>query len=355
MSQGKSVKNWIIGIVVLLVVIAIGFGAYKGRTRETSPSEGTTATTATTNTEKGKDGKELFTIKTWSRKDCSLAQWLVTDKLGYFAEEGIKLVFTGETQPAQQIPSILNGNNDVSAFHPNTIAVAKAGGAKITGVVRGDVEPGADVDPKRRHMWWFVNPKSGIKSFADLKNRPGKIKFSTITKNICADFLANAILDKAGVPRDKIEWVNMPDIQAIQALKQGLVDVAGVHPPFYKGMEDSGAIKIADSSDAGFGAAAGVTYYIFNDDFIAKNPDAVKRFARAITKGQKWINANPGQTNKWVEEEIGVPVTGNHYYADDTKIIESEIDPWIKDLEDNGVIPKGKLKSADLVTHNFEQ
>ena len=355
MAQGNSVKNWIIGIVILAVVVAIGFGAYKGRTKETSPSDGTSATASTASAEKkDKDGKDIIKIKTWSRKDCSLAQWLVTDKLGFFAEEGIQLVFTGETQPAQQIPSILNGDNDVSAFHPNTIAVAKAGGAKITGVVRGDIEPGPDVDPARRHMWWFVNPKSGIKSFADLKNKPGKIKFSTITKNICADFLGNLIADKYGVPRDKIEWVNMPDIQAIQALKQGLVDVAGVHPPFYKGMKDSGAVKIADSSDTGLGPAAGVTYYIFTDEFIKKNPDAVKRFARAITKGQKWVNANPEQTAKWTEEAIGVPVTGNHFYAETTKIVESEIDPWIQDLEDNNVIPKGKVTSAGLITHDFE-
>ena len=61
--------------------------------------------------------------------------------MGYLAEEGIKLEYTGETQPALQIPSILRGNNDVGNFHPNTIAVAKAGGAQITGVVQCGIEP----------------------------------------------------------------------------------------------------------------------------------------------------------------------------------------------------------------------
>ncbi len=300
--------------------------------------------------------KELFVIKTPTLKNCGLAPWLVTDRLGYFAEEGIKMQYTGETQPALVIPSILRGDNDVSGAHPNSLAVAKAGGARITGVVRGGIDPAPSIDPKFRHMWWFVNPAKypNVKSFADLKKIPGKIKFSTITKNQCSDFLANRILEKHGIPRDKVEWVTMPDVQAIQALRQGLVDVGGVHPPFYKGMQDAKAVKIADSTEAGLGPAAGVGYYYFTDDFIKKHPKEVAGFVRAIKRGQRWANANPEKTAKWVEEVIGVPVTGNHYYAEDATIIEAQNDAWIKDLEDHKVIPKGKVTSASLITHQFE-
>ncbi|MDA8235105.1 MAG: ABC transporter substrate-binding protein [Clostridia bacterium] len=359
MSQNKT-KNWIVGIVALVVVVAVGIGAYKGRNTNITPSE--TSPSAITadkgeKTSEGTDDKKLLEIRTWTRKDCTLAPWLVTDKLGYFKEEGVKLVFTGEIQPNQRIPSIINGNNDVGSAHPNFMLVARAGGAKIRGVIREGIEPDEKVDPKFRHMWWFVNPKKhpNIKSFADLKNIKGKLKFSIITNNSCSDFLANTLADKYGIPRDKIEWVTMPDIQAVQAVKQGLVDVAGVHPPFYKGMEDAGQRKIADTFETGLGETAGLTYYYFTDDFIKKNPEAVKGFIRAVKKGQKWANANPDQAAKWTEEAIGVPVTGNHYYAEDATIIESQIDPWLKDLENSGVIPKGKIKPSDLITHEFEK
>ena len=302
--------------------------------------------------------KDLFVIKTWTRKDCSVTPWTVPDRLGYFKEEGIKLELTGETQPALQIPSILRGNNDVGTFHPNTIAVAKAGGAQITGVVQGGIEP---IDPKVpekfRHMWWFVNPTKtpNVKSFADLKNRPGKIKISTITKNVCADFETNLLADRYGVPRDKFEWVTMPDVQAIQALKQGLIDVSMVHPPFYKGMHDAGARKIADTFETGLGASAGLTYYVFRDEFIKKHPEQVAAFARAVTKGQKWANANPEKSAQLTAEAIGLPVTGNHYYSTVTKIDEQLSARWIKDLEDNKVIPRGKVTTASLITHDIEK
>ncbi len=300
--------------------------------------------------------KDLVEIKTWTRKDCSLAPWLVTEKLGYFAEEGVKLVYTGETQAPLQIPSLIKNNNDVGSGHPNQYGIAIAGGAKLKAVVRAGIEPVPSYDPKFRHMWWFVNPSKhpNVKSFADLKNLPGKIKITTITKNICADFETNLLAEKYGIPKDKIEWVTMPDIQAIQALKQGLVDISPVHPPFYKGMIDAKAIKVADSTDTGLGSAAGLSFYWFTEDFIKKNPKAVAGFVRAIKKGQRWANANPEKTAKWVEEVIGVPVNGNHYYAEDATIIEKEIDPWIKGVEDAKVLPKGKITSASIVTHQFE-
>ena len=303
-------------------------------------------------------GNVPFVIKTWSAKDCSVTPWVVTDRLGYFAEEGIKIVYTGETQPALQIPSILRGDNDVRSFHPNTLAVAKAGGAKISGVAEGDIEPtDKRIEPKFRHMWWFVNPKKypNVKSFADLKNIPGKIKVSTITNNICADFETNLLADKYGIPRNKIEWVTMPDVQAIQALKQGLLDLSEVHPPFYKGMVEAGARKIADTNETGLGAAAGITYYVFRDDFIRKYPDKVAAFSRAIVKGQRWANSHPVEAAKLTEEAIGVPVNGYHYYSESLKVDESLASRWLKDLEENKVIPRGKVTTANLVTHDIEK
>ncbi|ADY57035.1 ABC-type nitrate/sulfonate/bicarbonate transport systems periplasmic components-like protein [Syntrophobotulus glycolicus DSM 8271] len=355
MSLEKKGKTIAIIAVSLVVIAGIAIGAYRGRTIEQTPSE-VTATVGGGQAAAGND-EGLTVLKTWTRKDCSLAPWLVTDKLGYFKEEGIKLVFTGELQPNQQIPSIINGNNDVASVHPNQLAVAVAGGAKLKGVSRGIIEPDESVDPKFRHMWFFVNPTKHpeIKSIADLKNFPGKIKFSIITTNTCTDFLTNTLFDKYGIPKDKIEWVTMPDIQAIQALKQGLVDVSPVHPPFYKGMEDAGAIRIADSFETGLGSLAGLTAYYFTEDFINQNPDTVKRFVRAISKGQKYADEHPDQVAQWVSDAIGIPVTGNHWYADDTTIDENDLIPWIKQLEDNKVIPVGKVKASDLVVHVFEQ
>jgi ABC-type nitrate/sulfonate/bicarbonate transport system substrate-binding protein len=235
--------------------------------------------------------------------------------------------------------------------------VAIGGGAKFKGVVRAGIEPPKDFEPALRHMWWFVNPEKypNVKSFADLKDIEGTIKFSLIATNSCSDFLANLILDHYGIPRDKVEWVTMPDVQGIQALKQGLTDVGGVHPPFYKGMVDAGMVKVADTSETGLEPeVAGLGFYFFTEEFIANNPEAVRGFARAITRGQKWINENPEQARVWTEEAIGVPVSANHFYSDKLGVVDDQVVPWLNDLENTGVLPKGKLTISDIITHEFD-
>jgi ABC-type nitrate/sulfonate/bicarbonate transport system substrate-binding protein len=147
----------------------------------------------------------------------------------------------------------------------------------------------------------------------------------------------------------------MPDVQAIQALKQGLTDVGGVHPPFYKGMVDAGQVKVADTSETGLDPqVAGLGFYFFTEEFIARNPETVRGFARAITRGQKWINENQEQARVWTEEAIGVPVSANHYFSERLEIVDDQVTPWLLDLEQAGVIPKGKLKASDIVTHEFD-
>jgi ABC-type nitrate/sulfonate/bicarbonate transport system substrate-binding protein len=340
MANKKTVKMILAGIVGLVAVGAIVYGANIGNKQATAGQDSTVASD---------DG--LIPIRTISQTACGSTPWIVTDQLGFFKEEGLKIVYTGDTQPNQIIPSILNGNNDVSNAHPNSLAVAIAGGAKIKGVVEAGIDPTPDLDPKLRHMNWYINPKvtPDIHSFADLNQLSGKLKFSIITNNQCSDFLANNIADHNRFPRDRIEWVTMPDVQAVQALKQGLVTVSGVHPPFYKGMEDAGMVKIADSLDAGFGEGGGIGYYYFTTDFIEKNREIVKKFARAIVKGQKWANEHPEEARKMTEDWIHVPVNATHYYAAGKAYSTDLVIPWIEDLENAGVIPKGKVKVSDLV------
>ena len=337
MAEKQKVKKIVVGVVAVAVLAVIGYGANLSN----KPVGGEAAKT-------GDDG--LIPVRTWSQKACSSTPWVVADQKGFFKEEGLKVVYTGDTQPAQQVPSVINGNNDVGSGHPNQLAVAIAAGANIKGVVKAGIDPLPEQDPKLRHMNWYVNPQEhpDIKTFTDLNKVAGKVKFSIITNNQCSDFLANNIADKNGVRRDKIEWVTMPDIQAVQALKKGLVTVSGVHPPFYKSMEDAGMVKIADSLDAGFGQGGGIGYYYFTTDFIAKNPDTVERFSRAIIKAQKWANENPDEARQLTQDWIQVPVNATHYYAADTTISGDLVTPWIQDLENAGVIPKGKVTAADL-------
>jgi len=336
----KSVKFKVIGVAVLALAVAIGIGAHKGTVQLASSAN-----------------KDLIEIKIPTYKTCSSTAWVVADKKGFLEKEGLKLVYTGELAPAQILPSVLNGNNDIGTAQPNLLAIAKAGGAAVTAVARQQIEPPSNIDPLFRHMRFYVSPTSGIKSVADLKNYKQGEKIKTDgTTNSCNQFLFNTLLDKANVAREKFEWVTFSnDIAVIQSTSQGILDVAQIHPPYYKSAEDAGLIKIADSTDTALGESAGSSLYYFTDEYIKKNPENVKKFIKAIVAAQKWSDENPQEAVKLTAEWINVPVTGVHYFATTSEIKESDLIPWIKDLEDSGALAVGQIKPSDLITRQFEK
>lgn len=122
-----------------------------------------------------------------------------------------------------------------------------------------------------------------------------------------------------------------------------------MHPPFFDAATEAGLTQVGDSSDAGLGEATGVYLYYFSNTFIEQHKDKVAGFVRAMTKAQKWANANKEETAKLTGEFIGQEVKGNHYYSETTVIDETSIKPWIDDLEKTGTISAGAgLMDGDI-------
>ncbi|MDR1482558.1 MAG: ABC transporter substrate-binding protein [Synergistaceae bacterium] len=302
---------------------------------------------------------DLFPIRTSTRFDCTLAPYLVADKLGFFKEEGLELVFTGELPSTEYTTAILAGETDFADHHPNALALQIHGGAKVKAVGRSIIEPDESADPRLRHMRYYVTREAydaGVKTLADLgKYKEGEKLKSAGVENTCETFILNKALDRVGVSRDKLEWISVDaDVAKIQAQKLNQFDIIGVHPPFYDAAVEAGLVQIGDSSDAKLGEATGVYLYYFSNDFIEKHPNEVAGFVRAMTKAQRWANANLEQTAKWTGEFIGQDVKGNHYYSETTEIDEETVLPWIEDLEKTGALPAGAIKVSDIVTHQFE-
>jgi ABC-type nitrate/sulfonate/bicarbonate transport system substrate-binding protein len=341
---GTSGKGVIVGLLILALAggILTGCGKRTGRIVQA---------------EKNSEGQEIYKLRTWTRLDCSAAPLIIGARLGIFKEEGIEVVYTGEIASAQRLASVLSGDNDIYGAHPNAIAVARAGGAPIRGVARGDTEPGWEItDPYLVHMWWVSNKNGPLKTVEDIKNFPGTIKMQSISRNQCQEFMTDTLLERLGLPKEKIEYILLPDIEGILSLKQGLVDIITPHPPFFRASIDTGVANILINSREIAGLEGATTLWSFTDEFIKDNPEAVKRFVKAIKRAERWNNDNPEQSAKWTEEEIGVPVLANHWHSRDAIIPEDNIQLWIDGSVKNGALPKdSKLKPADFITHEFEK
>ncbi|MDR3295202.1 MAG: ABC transporter substrate-binding protein [Clostridiales Family XIII bacterium] len=306
---------------------------------------------------------ELFPIKTATRMDCTLAPYIVAIEKGFFAEEGLELVWTGEIPDSETLTSVVTGVNDFHDAHPNQLALWVQGGAKVKAVGRSIIEPDpekiGDTEHRLLHMWYYVNDAAwdaGVKTIADLNGyKSGTILKSAGWTNTCESFILETIFDRYNVPRANFEWIGLDsDTSKIEALKLGQVDIIGIHPPFYDAAEEAGLHKIADSWDAGLGEATGTYLYFFSDEFIAKNPDKVQAFVSALTKAQIWANAHKEETAALTGDFIGQEVKGNHYYSENTEIPEDGIKPWIDDLVKSGALKEGEIQVTDIVTHQFE-
>lgn len=366
MGLEKRQKFIVIGTIASVIAIGVGIGSYVGRTRtgiETGVEiQGALGLKDLKNSEFNAEdsGKEVLTLKTNTKKNCGSTPWVIAEKKGFFAAEGLNIEYTGELTTTQVLPSVLNGTNNIGGAHINALATYIAAGAKIKGVTLGDVDPDpdSDVDPKYRHMRFYANPASGATTLAELveQKNGAKIKINGTEPN-CTTFIASRAFENLGFSRDQIEFVVFDsDTAALQAAQQGHLDIVGVHPPFYKLAAESNLPQIFDTADTGLGEAAGSLAYYFTEKFIEENPEAVQRFVTAIKKAQAWSvqPENEEEAIALTGAYIGQPVNAVHYYYSGTGFPDRLIEPWIEDLEITGHLQKGQLTVDDLITKQFD-
>jgi NitT/TauT family transport system substrate-binding protein len=148
----------------------------------------------------------------------------------------------------------------------------------------------------------FALKKSGIKAPADLA---GKKLGSPVFD---AGRRAFPIFQKAnGV--GKVEWVSMDPALRETMLAKGDIDaITGFYFTSLLNLEARG-VKAADvtvMSYPQFGVKLYGNAIITSEEFLKKNPDAVKAFLRAFTKGAKEVIANPKAAIAVVKERDGI-------------------------------------------------
>ncbi|MDR3310852.1 MAG: ABC transporter substrate-binding protein [Oscillospiraceae bacterium] len=359
----KQVKKGSSFLKVLALVLALTFAlaACSKSGDGTSPTPVGSPGTGEPGTPAGNEPgtpAELITLKTTTKKDCSSTPWVLGEVLGIFEKHGIQIEYTGEiASGGDALAAILNGTNDIGGGFPNSIATYIAAGSPIKGVVLNQVDPpaGSDVDPKYRHMRFYVSKSSGITSLADLANYTGPITISGRAPS-CSSFIPSQIFKNNGLDASRLEFVPMDsDTASLQAVQRGDLVIAGIHPPFYYLADgESDLVLLADSADTGLGAASGTTLFYFTEEFIANNPDTVQRFVDAIKEAQLYALEHPDEaialTGAYIEKEINAV---HYFYTGEDPFPVELFQPWIDDLVDNGALTPGQIKPEDLFTLQF--
>ncbi|MBJ6724337.1 ABC transporter substrate-binding protein [Geomesophilobacter sediminis] len=277
-------------------------------------------------------------------------QWFdpvyVADEKGWFEQEGLKIKWVGEIPAAQLVPSVAARQIDFANRHTPLVLTANAGGAKLK-----IISAGAKTTKERPHMKYLVLPGSSIKGVKDFKHK----KIAINSFGACSEYVLKEYLKRNGLEKD-VQFTVIPDANQEQVLKQGQVDVAVLHSPYYEKAVGTGAAREVFSDYVVDNGASGMLPYFTSEELIKENPDVVRKFVKVLVRASNWTNKHHDEAAKIFAKRRGLDpryVGSWEYYKDGVVPSQREVQWWIDLLVREGKLKKDQIKAADVYTNSY--
>lgn len=222
---------------------------------------------------------------------------VIADKKGYFKEEGLEIEVSKMAGSALMIPVLQSGKVDI--ILSNTVSTLQAidQGLDATLLAPSAVVRSAPPDSTTA----LIVLKGAYKSPKELEGK--RIAVNVI--NSIAWLYMVALLDKHGVDRNKVRFVEVPFPQMNDPLLNKQIDAVGQVEPFRTILLNSGKVDAIGYSFVEVQPNADITQYLALTSWVKKNPQTAAKFARAVIKGSQFANSNPAETR-----QINVEYTG---------------------------------------------
>ncbi|MDR3294900.1 MAG: ABC transporter substrate-binding protein [Clostridiales Family XIII bacterium] len=291
--------------------------------------------------------KTYYDVKLADVTSTTLTVLYLADDLGYFEEFGVNPVWVGTVASGQQVASVLSGDLNVGGGHANRLIAGIASGAKLKAVVAA-----SETTEAIPHMKFLALEDSGLNTAEDVLGK----KIGIATVGGCNEYTTYEYLKKElGIedPRELINYVILPAGTEETALRNGDVDIIGLHGDPVE-VINRGGVKVLYTDYEVWGGDGGATPYYFSTEFIEKNPEAVHGFVSAVAKAGNWLNENPEEAQKLFAERVGLdPKEVLYFYYSPDGIIRPEtIDIWNGILLEYGEI-KESVPLEQVYTNEF--
>jgi ABC-type nitrate/sulfonate/bicarbonate transport system substrate-binding protein len=205
--------------------------------------------------------------------------------LGFFGGR-VKLEWVGNTiSGPQDIQSAATGETDFGGAFGGAVEKLISSGAGIKAVVN---YYGAD---NKEFTGYYVPDRSPLREPRDLVGK--KVGVNTLGGQNEADIFN--VLRKAGLsPAEikKVELVTLPPPNTEDALRRGQIDVAALGGQFRQRAVAAGGVRPLFTQVDLYGPFNG-GQYVFRNDFIKKNKDAVRSFVDGVGKAIEWARSTP--------------------------------------------------------------
>ncbi len=247
---------------------------------------------------------------------------VLADKLGYFKAEGIEVEMKKFASGALALPLVQAGKLDIAFSNP--VSTLQAFEQGFDGTI---LAPGAIVRSQAPDSTTgLMVLKGGIKTPKDLEGK--RVAVNVI--NSSAWLYMVAYMDKHGVDRNKVRFLEIPFPQMNDPLLNKQVDAIGQVEPFSTILAGTGKVDTLAYTYVESQPNADITQYIALTAWVKEHSSLANRFARAVVKGAQFANMNGNEAavreanqqftnlNPALKDKVRLPVLG-------TKVNETEI------------------------------
>ncbi|MDO1484625.1 putative ABC transporter substrate-binding protein [Rhodococcus rhodochrous] len=220
---------------------------------------------------------------------------------GIFSDLGLNVTAAANKSANDAVPQLLSGTLQIAQMDTVTLMQARVQGLPVRVVAGAGVQAtdGEDGVPSAASV--VTAASSAIQSPTDLVDR--KVGVPAIKTQTWMNI--RAVVDKAGGDSSRIDFVEVPPAQTIDLVQQGYVDAATPNEPLASSAIASGTVRLVHNTDAPGNQGVPSSVYVASEEFIAKNPDTVRKFVEGIHQAAEIVNADKEIAKKVAIEELG--------------------------------------------------
>ena len=212
------------------------------------------------------------------------AGFYIANEKGYFDDYNIEVEFVTFANSDDMLPALASGEVDIAG------GISSA--AFFNAIAQGiDVKIIADKghNAKGRSYFTFVigaDKQDEIKDYSDLKGK----KIAVSGEHGVDDYIYQLMLEHAGLAKDEVEFVLMPDFGTmLAAIENGSIDAAlNIEPLITQGVSQGIHARFGDATD--FAPEAQIAMVLGAPQFMNDEQDVSLRFMAAYLKGVRDYN-----------------------------------------------------------------